>query len=103
MTGPAYIIFEADVTDPEGYEEYRGLAGAAVEQYGARYVVRGGRSQVLEGQWRPGRMVIVEYESFEKALAFYESPEYRRAREARATTARVNMVVVEGLPSQPGE
>jgi uncharacterized protein (DUF1330 family) len=50
---PGYVIVEIDVTDPEGYEEYRRLAAPTVEAYGGRYLVRGGRTETLEGDWQP--------------------------------------------------
>jgi uncharacterized protein (DUF1330 family) len=56
---PAYIIVEIDIHDPAGYEEYKTLAGAAVEKYGGKYIVRGGRTEVLEGDWTPKRIVVL--------------------------------------------
>jgi len=52
---PAYIIVEIEILDPAGYEEYKDLAGATVEKYGGKYIVRGGRTEVLEGDWKPKR------------------------------------------------
>ncbi len=54
---PAYIIVEIDILDPVGYEEYKKLAGATVEKYGGKYIVRGGKTEVLEGEWKPKRIV----------------------------------------------
>ena len=59
---PAYIIVEIDVVDPVGYEEYKKLAGATVEKYGGKYIVRGGKTEVLEGDWKPKRIVVLEFE-----------------------------------------
>ncbi len=60
---PAYIIVEIQITDPVGYEEYKKLAGSTVEQYGGRYIVRGGACETLEGDWKPKRIVILQFEN----------------------------------------
>ena len=93
----AYIIAQAAVTNPEQYEGYKALAGAAVAQYGGKYIVRGGATHLLEGDWAPPRLVILEFDSVEQAQRFYDSPEYRAAREQRLGAAQMNMLVVEGL------
>ena len=93
----AYIIAQAAVTNPEQYEGYKALAGAAVAQYGGKYIVRGGATHLLEGDWAPPRLVILEFDSVEQAQRFYDSPEYRTAREQRLGAAQMNMLVVEGL------
>ena len=93
----AYIIAQAAVTNPEQYEGYKALAGAAVAKYGGKYVVRGGATHLLEGDWAPPRLVILEFDSVEQAQRFYDSPEYRAAREQRLGAAQMNMLVVEGL------
>lgn len=92
----AYIVVDMDVKDPVGYEEYKKLAAPTISQYGGRYVVRGGKWEKLEGGWEPKRLVILEFEGVEQARRWYNSEEYRRAREARARTAVANIVVVEG-------
>lgn len=93
----AYIIAQATVTDPQAYEEYKKLAATAVASYGGRYVVRGGATHLLEGNWSPPRLVILEFESADQARRFYNSPEYQAARQARQGAASMNMLVVEGL------
>ena len=60
---PAYIIVEIDIVDPVGYEEYKKLAKATVDKYGGKYIVRGGKTEVLEGDWKPKRIVVLEFES----------------------------------------
>ncbi len=98
MSTKGYIIAEAKVTDPVAYETYKKLAQAAIAAYGGRYVVRGGAIEQLEGKWTGApRLVIVEFDSVELAKKFYDSPEYRAAREARAGAADMNMLVVEGF------
>ena len=92
----AYVIVDIDVTDLEGYQEYVRLAPAAVALYGGKYVARAGRTEVLEGEWVPKRLVILQFESVEQAKAWLESPEYRPARAMRHRTAVSNMVAIEG-------
>jgi uncharacterized protein (DUF1330 family) len=94
---PAYIIVEIDILDPVGYEEYKNLAGATVEKYGGKYIVRGGRTEVLEGNWKPKRIVVLQFESAERAKEWLNSEEYRKPRKMRHRTARTNMILVEGM------
>lgn len=94
---PAYIIAQATVTDAQQYEEYKKLASEAVAKYGGRYMVRGGGTHVLEGDWAPPRLVILAFDSVEQAKRFYASPEYEAARHARQGAASMNMLVVEGI------
>ncbi|MCS6907227.1 MAG: DUF1330 domain-containing protein [Anaerolineales bacterium] len=93
----AYVIIEVEVTDPVGYEEYKKLATPTVAQYGGKYLVRGGAIEVLEGDWQPKRLVVLEFENVERAKAWLNSDEYRPARELRHRYARSNTVVVEGV------
>lgn len=93
----AYVIVDIEVTDAAGYEEYKKLAPQAVQLYGGRYIARGGRCETLEGDWQSNRLVILQFESVEKAKAWLNSEEYRPARELRHRYARSKMVVVEGV------
>lgn len=93
----AYVIVDIEVTDPVGYEEYKRLAAPTVAQYGGKYLARGGATEVLEGEWQPKRLVILEFESLERAKAWLNSEEYRPARQLRHRYARSNMVVVAGV------
>jgi len=92
-----YVIAYVDVTNPTQYEEYKKLSSAAMQAHGAEVCVRGGEVQSLEGDWQPKRVVLLKFPSFEKAKAFYETEEYRKARDARAGAAIMNMIAVEGL------
>ena len=93
----AYVIVDVEITDPEGYEEYKRLAAPAIAACGGRYLARGGAVEVLEGNWTPGRLVVLEFDSLEAARGWLESPVYRGARALRHRTARTNMVVIEGV------
>ncbi len=75
-----YVIADVDVHDPEGYKEYTALVPATLEPFGGRFAVRGGAYEVLEGSWRPRRLVVLEFPSVERARAWYESAEYPTRR-----------------------
>ncbi len=92
----AYILADVNVTDPEQYAEYRKLSSAAFDAHGVKPLARGGRTVTLEGR-DPGRIVVLEFPSVEAAQAFYDSPEYTKAREARKDAAVMNMIIVEGV------
>ena len=92
-----YIIASVTVTKPEQYEEYRKWSTEAMRAHGAEVCVRGGKVEVLEGDWNPGRTVILKFPSFEAAKAFYDTPEYLRALEAREGASIMRMVCVEGV------
>lgn len=92
----AYVIVEIEITDPVGYEEYKKLAGATVEKYGGKYIVRGGNTEVLEGNWKPKRIVILEFPTMARAKEWLNSEEYREPRKMRHRTAKTNMLVIEG-------
>ncbi|CAH0439352.1 DUF1330 domain-containing protein [Ralstonia pseudosolanacearum] len=92
-----YILAYVDVTDPAQYEQYKVLSSRAMQAHGAEALVRGGKTEVLEGEWKPTRVVVLKFKSYDAAKAFYDSEEYRAARDARVKAARVNMIVVEGV------
>jgi uncharacterized protein (DUF1330 family) len=93
----AYVIVEIEILDPAGYEEYKKLARATVEKYGGKYIVRGGRTEVLEGDWNPKRIVVLKFESMQRAREWLNCEEYLEPRKMRHRTARTNMIVVEGV------
>jgi uncharacterized protein (DUF1330 family) len=94
----AYVIADVEVADPERYKRYQALSPGAIAAAGGEFVVRGGRHETLEGDWRPGRVVVVRFPSVEAAKAFYDSALYVAARAERAgATKRFNMIVVEGI------
>ncbi len=94
---PAYVITDINVTDPVTYEEYKKLAPASIAQYGGKYLVRGSKTETLEGSWVPKRLVILEFESAAQAKKWLNSPEYSRARGLRHQSATTEMIVVEGV------
>lgn len=94
----AYIIANLEVLDPEGFQEYRKRVGPIIEQYGGRYLVRGGNHEVLEGQQSPGsRLVVIEFPSFAQAKEWYLSREYQEIIPFRQESARGELTIVEGV------
>ncbi|HPK32488.1 DUF1330 domain-containing protein [Ottowia sp.] len=92
-----YIVANVSVTNPEQYEDYKKWSTAAFQAHNAEICVRGGQTEVMEGDWQPERVVIARFPSFEAAKAFYHSAEYLRARKAREGAAIMRIVAVEGV------
>jgi uncharacterized protein (DUF1330 family) len=93
---PAYVIAETDIADPDQYARYMAASPAAIAEGGGRFVVRGGDVEVLEGDWRPPRLVVLEFDDVEAAQRWYDSAQYRAVRALREGAGRVNMVLVPG-------
>ena len=94
----AYLIVEMKITDPEQYKHYMAEAPAAVKAAGGEYLVRGGKHEVLEGDWQPHRLAMLRFPSYAQAKGFYDSTLYAQARGQRAgATEYFNMVLVEGV------
>jgi uncharacterized protein (DUF1330 family) len=93
----AYLIVEIEVQDPVGYEEYKKQAAATVHAHGGKYIVRGGKTEVLEGDGQPKRIVVLEFESMDRAKEWLHCEEYREPRKMRHRTAKTNMILVEGV------
>ena len=93
----AYVIVEIDVQEPVEYEEYKKQAHATIQARGGKYLVRGGKSEVLEGDWEPKRIVVLEFPSMDKAKEWLNCEEYREPRKIRHRTAKTNMILVEGV------
>ena len=93
----AYIVVQVDVKDPRRYADYRAMVPASLEVYGGRFLVRGGEAQTLEGSWDPERLVIIEFDSVEQAKRWWDSEEYREARDLRQASADAQIVVVQGV------
>jgi uncharacterized protein (DUF1330 family) len=74
---PAYVIVDLTVTDLPTMEEYRKRVPATLAAYGGRFLVRGGAHQTVEGDWKPNRLVVLEFPSMEQAKRWYDSEEYR--------------------------
>ena len=92
----AYIIVEVDVTDTAGYEDYKKMVPPTLAAHGGKFLVRGDACETLEGEWRPRRVVVIEFPSVARAKAWWASGEYREAKALRQRTAKTEMIVVEG-------
>jgi len=92
----SYVILDIDVTDPDAYEAYRSRGGAIVDQYGGRFLVRGGDPETVEGGWAPSRIVVLEFPTADQARAWYESPEYQEILPIRERAANSRAILVAG-------
>ena len=93
---PGYVIAEVTVTDPQGFEKYRAMVPPTIARYGGRYLVRGGKTETVEGDWQPTRLVVLEFASAARAKEWWASEEYRAAKALRQRTARSTVLIVEG-------
>ena len=93
----AYLFVNVGITDPDGFEAYRRAVSATVAAYGGRYLTRGGETEVLEGNWQPKRVVILEFQNVDRLKAWYNSAEYRPLLDLRKRTAITDMVIIDGV------
>lgn len=93
----AYVIADLEVTDPARFAEYRQRVPATLAAYGGRFLVRGGEHEVAEGNWRPRRLVVLEFPSLAQARRWYESEEYREPKTMRLAASNTNLVFVDGV------
>jgi uncharacterized protein (DUF1330 family) len=97
--GAGYIVVEMKISDPDRYKEYMAAAPATIAAAGGEYLVRGGKSEALEGNWSPARLAVLRFPTYEQAKAWYDGERYRQTRAKRAgATEFFNMVLVEGVP-----
>lgn len=95
MTGKGYWIARVDVSDAEAYKAYQGANAEPFRKFGARFLVRGGTFESVEGSAR-ARNVVIEFPNYQAALACWHSPEYARAKALRAGGVDVDLIVIEG-------
>ena len=94
---PAFVVVDIELTDPAAFEEYRKAVPATVAEYGGRFVVRGGKSETLEGSWHPKRLVLLEFSGIDAAKRWYHSEEYKPLLAMRLKASKGNLVLVEGV------
>jgi uncharacterized protein (DUF1330 family) len=94
---PAYIIVDVTIVEPVEYETYKKLTPASIAAYNGRFIVRGGQAETLEGDWEPGRVVVIEFPTAAIAKAWWSSDEYGAAKSIRQRTAETKMILVEGV------
>ena len=93
----AYFIVDVNVHDPAGMREYLERVPATLTKYGGRYIVRGGKFEIVEGNWQPSRVVMLEFPNMEQAKRWYDCEEYADMKAARSKAATTDMVLVEGV------
>lgn len=93
----AYVIVDVTITDPSRYEQYKKLTPASLEPFGGKFIVRGGNAERLEGDWQPGRIVVLEFPSLKKAKEWWSSELYAPAKAMRQSASVTQMIVVEGV------
>ena len=96
---PAYVIADIDVHNPDTYQEYAALVQATLDPFGGRFLVRGGPSETLEGDWQPRRVVVLQFPSAGHARGWYESPDYVKAMEIRHGASTGSLILAEGVES----
>ena len=94
----AFLVAQLSVTDPTAFEDYRAAAPAVIARFGGRYLVRGGAVEILEGEWRVPRLVILAFDSMDRARQFYHSAEYQEILPLRLAATKGDVVLVEGVP-----
>ena len=93
----AYIIVDVNITNPTRYEDYRKLTPASLVPYDGKFIVRGGATETLGGEWFPGRVVVLEFPSMQQAKAWWSSAGYAPAKAIRQSAADTKMIIVEGV------
>ena len=93
----AYVIVEVSIQNHSEYEEYKKLTPAAIAAFNGRFVVRGGQTTTLEGDWNPERIVILEFPTIQRANEWCNSELYNKAKEIRQRAAKTKMIIVEGV------
>ena len=93
----AYMIVQIEVTDPEGFAEYREKVAPQIAKHGGRYIVRGAEVENLEGEWDPGRLAIFEFPTVDDIHRFYDAEEYQPLLALRMRTANTVLSIVEGV------
>jgi len=94
---PAYVIVESDIHNPVAYEDYKKLTPGSIAAYNGKFIVRGGKTESLEGDWNPPRIVVLEFPSVERAKEWWASQEYAPAKKIRQSASTTKMLVVEGF------
>ncbi|MBL7848174.1 MAG: DUF1330 domain-containing protein [Cyclobacteriaceae bacterium] len=94
---PAYIIVDVKVTDPQRYEDYKKLTPGSLAPFNGKFIVRGGATQTLEGDWTPGRVVVLEFPNAEQARSWWSSDSYAPAKAIRQAASVTRMILVEGV------
>ena len=92
-----YAIAQIEVNNPENYKEYLAKVTDIVTKFGGEYLVRGGEFQCFEGEWKYPRTVVIKFPSYEKALEWYNSEEYKPVKPIRLTNSDANAIIIKGV------
>ena len=93
----AYVLIDVEITDQAAFAELRERTPAVVEAHGGRFLVRGGAADVVQGDWTPHRLVLLAFDSVERARAWWNSPEHRKLRARLDRCSRATTTIVEGV------
>jgi uncharacterized protein (DUF1330 family) len=93
----AYMIVDVEVKDPVQYESYKKLTPTSLVPFQGKFVIRGGKSETIEGTWQPGRIVVLEFPSSDLARAWWSSSEYESAKKIRQSSSVTQMLLIEGF------
>ena len=92
-----YAIFNINVKNPENYKEYVEKVKPTAEKYGGEYIVRGGDNTVVEGSWQHPRTVVIKFPSYDKAMEWYNSDEYKPIKQIRLKNSIGNGIIIKGV------
>ena len=92
-----YAIFNIEIKKPEEYKEYVEKVKPLAEKFGGDYIIRGGETKVLEGNWEYPITVVIKFPSYEKALEWYNSEEYKPVKPIRLTNSDANAIIIKGV------
>ena len=92
-----FAIFNIDIKRPKEYKEYVEKVKPIAERYGGEYIVRGGESTIVEGSWAYPRTVVIKFPSYEKALEWYDSEEYKPIKQIRLDNSVSNGIIIKGV------
>jgi uncharacterized protein (DUF1330 family) len=96
----AYLFANVDIKNPEEFKKYMAATPSIIKKFGGRFLVRGSEFEICEGEWNPKRLVMVEFESMEKARAFYNSDGYKAIRQIRQNSAYTEWIFMEGISDE---
>ena len=92
-----YVIANIDVKNPEAYKEYVGKVVPTVQKFGGEYLVRAGEYKVIDGEWKYPRTVVIKFPTYEKALEWYDSEEYKPVKPIRLANSVANGIIIKGI------
>ena len=92
-----YLVADMHISDPGLFREFVEAVPATVEKYGGRYLIRGGKFEVAQGDWTPDRVVVIEFGSMDQAKAWYDSPEFEGPKQTLARSSNSNFIFVKGV------